>query len=155
MQAEMEILGEDVIGRPGQSLSRAELRVLVGLADGETPGAISDATGIDRNSMRSVEAAIKAKLGAKSNPHMIARGFTLGVLLPRALCILLAFLSAAENHSDAMRNRSQRRSRSPVSQERIARAAPAVGGRGLDKPKSATAPQYLTTPSFLANSLIS
>lgn len=139
MQAEMEIYGEDVIGRPGQALSRAELRVLVGLADGETPSAIGEAAGIDRNAFRSVEASIKAKLGAKTHPHMIARGFTLGVLFPRALCILLAFLSAAEDHGDAMRNRSQRRSRSPVSQERVARSSPTAGGRGADKSKSATA----------------
>lgn len=149
MQAEMEILGEDVVGRPGQALSRAELRVLVSLADGETPGSISDAMGIDRNSVRAVEASIKAKLGAKSSPHMIARGFTLGVLLPRALCMVLAFLAAAEDHGDAMRNRSQRRSRSPVSQERVARATPAAGGRGMDRADKAGAPDHLPASALV------
>lgn len=137
MQAEMEICGEDVIGRPGQMLSGAELRLLVGLADGETPNQIGQVIGADKNTFRHLEASIKAKLGAKTHPHMIARGFTLGVLFPRALCMLLAFLSAADDHHDAMRNRSQRRSRSPVSSERVARARPS-GGRGFDKPKLAT-----------------
>lgn len=85
MQAEMEIVGEEVIGLPGQSLSWAELRVLVGLADGETPSGIGKAISADKTSVMLYERSIKAKLGAKTHPHMISRGFTLGVLLPRAL----------------------------------------------------------------------
>ena len=154
MQAEMEICGEDVIGRPGQMLSGAELRLLVGLADGETPSAIGQVIGADKNAFRHLEASIKAKLGAKTHPHMIARGFTLGVLFPRALCMLLAFLSAAEDHGDAMRNRSQRRSRSPVSSERVARARPS-GGRGFDKTQSGSRFDAHDLPTLMACSLIS
>lgn len=141
MYAEKDIQGEDVIGRPGQALTRTELHVLVGLADGETPNAISEAIGLNKGDIRHIESSIKAKLGAKTHPHMIARGFTLGVLFPRALCMLLAVLSATESDHDAFRTRSQRRSRTPATYTRITRTL-ATGGRGLDKveaPKSLAA----------------
>lgn len=128
MQAEKEIQGEDVVGVPGQALTWRELRVLVGLADGETPNTIAAAINADKVAIRYIEASIKAKLGAKTHPHMIARGFTLGVLFPRALCLLLAFLCVAETDFDAMRNRTPRNSRAPSTATRLARAA--AGSRG-------------------------
>lgn len=112
MYAEMDIQGEDVIGRPGQALSHAELRVLVGLADGETPNAIGALISADKNTFRLLESTIKAKLGAKTHPHMIARAFTLGVLIPRALCLLLSVLCATEQTDDGNRNQTRRNSRS-------------------------------------------
>lgn len=120
MQAEMEIYGDDVIGLPGQALTPKELRILVGLADGETPNAISQAAGIDKSAMRHFEASIKSKLGAKTHPHMIARGFTLGVLIPRALSLVLAFLCASEHLDDANRNSTRRTGRA-APESRIAR----------------------------------
>lgn len=147
MQAEMDIHGEDVIGRPGQMLSTAELRVLVGLADGETPNSIGQTIGVDKQVFRHLEATIKAKLGAKTHPHMIARGFTLGVLIPRALCVLLAFLSAAESHHDAFRTRSQRRSRTPLTANRVVRL-PASGGRSSEQ--SHTVPAWALIPLDIA-----
>lgn len=133
MQAAIdEVIGEDVVGIPGQNLTQTELRVIVGLANGKAPSVIGAEVQADTLSMRHLEASIKAKLGAKTHPHMIARGFTLGVLFPRALCMLLAVLSAAENDHDAFRTRSQRRSRTPITYTRITRTS-ATGGRGLDK----------------------
>jgi DNA-binding CsgD family transcriptional regulator len=120
MYAEKEIHGEDVIGRPGQALSGTELRVLVGLADGETPSAIGEAIGADKNTFRHLESVIKAKLGAKTHPHMIARGFTLGVLIPRAICLLLSVLAALEHIDDGNRNQTRRGGRT-VPASRIAR----------------------------------
>lgn len=111
MYAEKDIQGEDVIGRPGQTLSHAELRVLVGLADGETPNTIGALLGVDSSSFRLIERTIKAKLGAKTHPHMIARAFTLGVLIPRALCLLLSVLCATEHTDDGNRNQTRRNSR--------------------------------------------
>lgn len=128
MQAETEIQGDEVIGVPGQALTWRELRVLVGLADGENPNTIADAISADKVAVRYIEASIKAKLGAKTHPHMIARGFTLGVLFPRALCVLLAFLCTAETDLDTLRNRSPRNSRAPSTFSRIARAS--SGSRG-------------------------
>jgi DNA-binding CsgD family transcriptional regulator len=122
MQAEMEIQGEDVVGVPGQALTWRELRVLVGLADGENPNTIAAAINADKVAIRYIEASIKAKLGAKTHPHMIARGFTLGVLFPRALCVLLAFLCVTEGDFDAVRNRTPSRSRAPSSYTRLTRA---------------------------------
>jgi len=130
MQADMDIYGEEVIGRPGQALTPKELRVLVGLADGETPTAISQTVGIDKLVMRHFEASIKRKLGAKSHPHMIARGFTLGVLVPRALSLVLAFLCASEHMDDANRNSTRRTGRA-APESRLARTnvrSSAAGG---------------------------
>lgn len=131
MYAEKEIQGEDVIGMPGQALSRAELRVLVGLADGETPNAIGALIGADSNSFRLIERSIKAKLGAKTHPHMISRAFTLGVLVPRALCLLLSLLCATEHVDDGNRNQTRRSRSAPAS--RLARtnvSRTASGSRG-------------------------
>lgn len=122
MYAERDIQGEDVIGRPGQALNDTELRVLVGLADGETPNTIGAMLGVDSNSFRLLERNIKAKLGAKTHPHMIARAFTLGVLIPRALCLLLSVLCATEHVDDGNRNQTRRGGRTaPTS--RLARAS--------------------------------
>lgn len=132
MYAEMDIQGEDVIGRPGQALSHAELRVLVGLADGETPNAIGAIIGADKNVFRMLEGSIKAKLGAKTHPHMIARGFTLGVLVPRALCLLLSVLRATEQASDSNRNQTRRSGRtsptSRLSRNSVTRASSGAQG---------------------------
>lgn len=145
MQAEMDIYGEDVIGRPGQALSGIELRVLVGLADGETPNAISEAIGADKNAIRHYEASIKAKLGAKTHPHMISRGFTLGVLVPRALSLLLAFLCASEHMDDANRNSTRRTGRT-APESRLARASigrSASGPRGnIGKSLAVRCPEF-------------
>jgi DNA-binding CsgD family transcriptional regulator len=158
MYAETEIQGEDVIGRPGQALSFAELRVLVGLADGETPNAIGEALGVDKFGIRNLESSIKAKLGAKTHPHMIARGFTLGVLMPRALCLLLSLLCATEHEDDSNRNNTRRSSRTaPAS--RLTRASTgrsASGTRGDHD--SALLAQYFQLPAavaglYFANSL--
>lgn len=127
MYAEMEIQGEDVIGLPGQALNDAELRVLVGLADGQTPNTIGALLGVDSSGFRLLERTIKAKLGAKTHPHMISRGFTLGVLIPRALCLLLSVLCAAEQSDDSNRNQTRRSSRtapaSRLARSNVSRAA--------------------------------
>lgn len=128
MQAEMEITGEEVIGRASQALTWEELRVLVGLADGETPNGISEAIGADKTAILLHERSIKAKLGAKTHPHMISRGFTLGVLLPRALCILLCTVSALEVDHDFLRPRSQRRTRTAPEHSRLVKSSPSTAG---------------------------
>lgn len=128
MRAETEIQGDEVVGVPGQALTWRELRVLVGLADGETPNTIAGAINADKAAIRYIESSIKAKLGAKTHPHMIARGFTLGVLFPRALCILLAIICTAQSDLDATRTRSPRNSRAPSTFARLARAS--AGSRG-------------------------
>ncbi len=115
------ITGNDVIGQPGQSLSADELTVLVMLADGEKPSDIANAVGVDRFGLRHIESALQAKLGGKSKPHMIARGFILDVLAPRALCLLLAFLSIGIT-PDGHTIRAPRRGRTPVSSVRASRS---------------------------------
>lgn len=156
MYAEMDIHGEDVIGRPGQALSNTELRVLVGLADGETPNTIGSLLGVDTTGFRLLERTIKAKLGAKTHPHMIARAFTLGVLIPRALCLLLSVLCATEHVDDANRNQTRRNSRTTPS-SRLARSTiskTANGPRGQQEHAFLAQSFHLpATPLYLANSL--
>lgn len=114
------IAGNDVVGQPGQNLSTEELKVLVMLADGEKPSDIASAVGVDRFGLRHIEGSIQAKLGAKSKPHMIARGFVLDVLAPRALCLLLALLSIGA-FPDGNSTRAPRRGRTPVTATRTSR----------------------------------
>ena len=90
----MEIKGDEVIGLHGQNLSYQELDLLVSLADGLTPSQIATKLNTDTATIMKHEAQIRAKLGAKSKPHMISRGFVLGLLIPRAFCFLLALTAA-------------------------------------------------------------
>ncbi|NNA09445.1 hypothetical protein HBN65_22035 [Pseudomonas lundensis] len=111
MQLIQDVIGEDVVGLTGQNLTKDELLVLVGLANGDSPNKIGASLNADALAMRHIEASIKAKLGAKTQPNMIARGFTLGVLIPRALCLLLSVLCATEHTDDSNRNQTRRNSR--------------------------------------------
>lgn len=111
MQLIQDVIGEDIVGLTGQNLTKDELLVLVGLANGDSPNKIGASLNADALAMRHIEASIKAKLGAKTQPNMIARGFTLGVLIPRALCLLLSVLCATEHTDDSNRNQTRRNSR--------------------------------------------
>jgi hypothetical protein len=113
---------DDVIGTPGQNLSELELDVLVAMANGNPLNAIQTATHTDSATLRMVEMQVRAKLGAKTPGHMVARGFILGVLLPRALCALLATSCAVANDHNSNRNRTPTRSRIPASLTRLTRA---------------------------------
>jgi DNA-binding CsgD family transcriptional regulator len=117
---------DDVIAQPGQNLTPLELAVLEGLANGNSPAAIAAATGSSPATIRTAELNARDKLGAKTHPHMIARGFILGVLLPRALCLLVALMAAGE-HNPAQRLRMPRNGRAPTTLVRNARAS---SGRG-------------------------
>lgn len=124
-----EVIGQEVIGQPGQCLTGAELRYLVALADGSTPQEIEDGLGLDRCQARTLEGGLLGKLAARNRAHIITRGFTLGVLIPRALCCLLAFFAAIEaDHLDAARTRAGRRHRDAPSYGRMVRATSASAG---------------------------
>jgi len=106
-----QIDGTDVIGRPGQNLTPLELRALVGLADGQPPSALAESLQIAPAALRSLEASLKGKLGAKNHPHLISRGFILGVLSARALAMLLAISCALSDGNDLLRPRTHKRVR--------------------------------------------
>lgn len=127
MQAVMEVTGEDVIGLPGQTLSSTELLTLVGLADGVPAPIIAEQLKLDTFAVNQIERDIQQKLGAKNRLHMVTRGFTLGVLVPRALCVLLCLTAALEVDHDLFRPRMQRRSRSGFETVRTTRMAPQAG----------------------------
>lgn len=112
---------DDVLGQPGQNLTQLELGVLVAMANGNSQRDIQEATQTDSSTLRTVELQVRAKLGAKTPAHMVARGFTLGVLIPRAFCLLLGALCATDHADDSNRNQTRRNSRSaPAS--RLARS---------------------------------
>lgn len=130
MYASAEIQGQEVVGMPGQNLTQHELFVLVGLAEGIPSQVIAERMNAEPIALRQVESAIQAKLGAKNKAHMITRGFTLGVLVPNALCLLLAIINALEIDTDFMRPRSQRRSRTGGEITRMVRTSPGSAGQG-------------------------
>lgn len=114
-------INDEVMGISGQNLSPLELKVLVNMANGNSLRDIQESTQTDSATLRIVELQIRNKLGAKTPSHMIARGFTLGVLIPRALCLLLSVLCATEHTDDSNRNQTRRNSRTtPTS--RLARS---------------------------------
>lgn len=129
MQATTEIVGEDVIGIPGQSLSSAELLALVGLADGVPSKIVAEQMQLDDFTVSQIERCIQGKLGAKNRLHMITRGFTLGVLVPRALCALLCLCAALEADHNSLRPRAHRRSRMNFESARVVRL-PSQAGTG-------------------------
>lgn len=130
MNARAEIHGQELIGRPGQNLTAHELFVLVGLAEGIPSQVLAERTHTDAADLRQVEARIQAKLGARNKVHMVTRGFTLGVLIPNALCVLLCIISVLELEQDVLRPRTQRRTRSGGEITRLVRTTPATAGSG-------------------------
>lgn len=131
MYASAEIQGREVIGLPGQNLTQHELLVLVGIAEGIPSQVIAERMDAEPIALRQVEAAIQAKLGAKNKAHMITRGFTLGVLVPNALCILLCLATVLEADHSFTRPRSQRRQRNGGSEiTRLVRTSPSSAGQG-------------------------
>lgn len=118
----MEIKGDEVIGLHGQNLSYQELDLLVSLADGLTPSQIAAKLNTDTTTLMKHEAQIRAKLGAKSKPHMISRAFILGVLMPRALCFFLAAMTAIASPDDSLRLRRPSRVNSTRTATKITRS---------------------------------
>lgn len=121
------ITGEDVIASPGQCLQQDELTLLVMLADGHPPSDIERALNTDRIGVRHIERSLQAKLGAKNKLHIITRAFILGVLAPRALCLLLALLSVGVT-PDGSPLRAPRRGRTPVTATRSAQKRASTSG---------------------------
>ncbi|MCE1119095.1 hypothetical protein [Pseudomonas sp. NMI795_08] len=119
----MHLNTDDVIAVPGQNLTRLQCDILAAMANGNNQAAILQATQLDAAGLRMAELEIRDKLGAKTPGHMVARGFVLGVLLPRALCVMLATCCALANDHNSNRNRSPLRSRVPETLTRLARSA--------------------------------
>ena len=128
MNACFQIHGDEVIGYPGQNLTEHELFVLVKTAEGFPTPVIAQELQIDEGGIRLVERNILNKLGAKNKAHMITRGFTLGVLVPQALCLMLCVMAALEVDTDFNRPRSQRRSRTLTEHSRTVRTSVASAG---------------------------
>ncbi|MQU22163.1 hypothetical protein GHO35_13540 [Pseudomonas helleri] len=128
MNASVQIHGDEVTGYPGQNLTEHELFVLVKTAEGFPTPVIADELHLDASSLRLVERNILSKLGARNKAHMITRGFTLGVLVPQALCLMLCLMAVLEVDTDFNRPRSQRRSRTLSEHSRTVRTSLASAG---------------------------
>lgn len=126
----MHLNTDDVIAVPGQNLTALQCDILAAMANGNTQAAIMQATQMDAASLRMTELEMRDKLGARTPGHMVARGFVLGVLLPRALCMMLATCCVLANDHNSNRNRSPMRSRIPETLTRLARAASSNGRNG-------------------------
>lgn len=103
--------GHSLVANPGHGLTARELGVILLYGEGATTAEIEKATGMTSAMRADIEVSARAKLGARTPPHMIAKAFSLGVLATRALCLLLAILSA--DYHDAMRNRTPMRTGRP------------------------------------------
>lgn len=128
MNARAQILGDEIIGLPGQNLTDHELFALVSLAEGIPTPVLAEKMNLDAIGIRQIENSILGKLAARNKVHMITRGFTLGVLIPQALCLLLCLISALEVDQDFTRPKSQRRSRSLTENTRCIRGATSPAG---------------------------
>ncbi|MHA6236849.1 hypothetical protein [Pseudomonas fluorescens group sp. PF-69] len=83
-----EQVSENLIITPGQNLTQRELGLLACMAEGYTMPEQAQATGLHEEALPLVEGRIRGKLGARTQAHMIARAFVLGVLRPRHLMII-------------------------------------------------------------------
>jgi DNA-binding CsgD family transcriptional regulator len=126
------IEGADVVGIPGQNLTKDELTLLVHHADGTTPDCLADELGTSTSRIRQLERSLKDKLGANTKPHMVGRGFILGVLSPRALCLALAFAAAfgGIENDDMLRTRNNQTRVRVNTSSRIAQSARTKAGSG-------------------------
>lgn len=104
------IIGNEIIATPGCGLTESELAILLLHGEGETSCYIQQASGLDQASLHMAEKGIRAKLGAKTQTHMISRAFQLGVLASRTLCLLLAI---AADYDHGLKNRSPIKSGRP------------------------------------------
>lgn len=136
----MHLNNDDVVAVPGQNLTALQRDVLAAMANGNPQAAILQATQLDACSLRMTELEIRDKLGAKSPGHMVARGFVLGVLLPRALCMMLATCCVLATDHNSNRNRSPQRSRVPSPVERLTRSSSGRNGRSTNSAQCITAP---------------
>ncbi len=100
----MELCWPNFKATPGHGLTARELGMILLLAEGATNGEIEQMTGMKSIDRTSAETSIKKKLGARTQANMIARAFSLGVIASRALCLLLAVLSA--DYQDTIKQRS-------------------------------------------------
>lgn len=100
----MELHGPNLKAIPGYGLTARELGMMLLLAEGATNAEIEQMTGMKSIDRAAAETSIKKKLGARTQANMIARAFSLGIIASRALCLLLAVLSA--DYQDTIKQRS-------------------------------------------------
>ncbi|MNH76139.1 hypothetical protein D3C73_284020 [compost metagenome] len=107
----MKLHGPNIIATPGHGLNDRELGLMLLHAEGATTDEIERMTGMRAIDRAEAEASIRRKIGARTQPHMIARAFSLGILATRAMCLLLAVLSA--DYHDILKQRSPARGGRP------------------------------------------
>ncbi|MFQ2255761.1 hypothetical protein ACK33C_22340 [Aeromonas hydrophila] len=96
--------GREFTAMPGHGLAAKELGFLLLHCEGALSQDIERITGMATAEQSRVERSIMAKLEARTRSHMISRAFSLGIIATRALCFVLACMSA--DYHDSMKNRS-------------------------------------------------
>ena len=90
------IISNEIIATPGCGLTEPEPAILLLHGEGETSCCIQQASGLDQASLHMAEKGIRAKLGAKTQTHMVSRACQLGVLASRTLGPVLALPPASQ-----------------------------------------------------------
>lgn len=96
-----------ILTAPGMGLNSDELAILEGHANGKRPKEICNELDLTPPELSLAEQDIRYKLDAKTTPHMISRGFQLGLL--RVLCLVLCFCSVMDLDDQAVRTRVRTR----------------------------------------------
>lgn len=98
------ITGKEFTAMPGHGLAARELGFLLLHCEGALSQDIERITGMDTAEQSRTTRSIMTKLEARTQSHMISRAFSLGIIMSRVICFVLACLSA--DYHDSMKNRS-------------------------------------------------
>ena len=98
------ITGKEFTAMPGHGLAARELGFLLLHCEGALSQDIERITGMDSAEQSSTTRSIMKKLEARTQSNMISRAFSLGIIMSRVICFVLACLSA--DYHDSMKNRS-------------------------------------------------
>lgn len=105
--------GREFSATPGHGLAAKELGFLLLHCEGALSQDIEQITGMNSAEQIRVERSIMTKLSARTRSHMISRAFSLGIIMSRVICLVLACLSA--DYHDSMKNRTPIKGGRPTS----------------------------------------
>lgn len=108
-------------------LTLDESALLLAYANGHSAAHIARQLECSQAELRTIELDARAKLGAKTGPHLLSRAWQLGILR-NSLCVLLAVLSLTPS-DNVLRLARTRSTRTP---QTITRVQTGCAGRNLE-----------------------
>lgn len=105
--------GREFSAMPGHGLATKELGFLLLHCEGALSQDIEQITGMNSVEQMRVERSIMTKLEARTRSHMISRAFSLGIIMSRVICFVLACLSV--DYHDSIKNRTPMKGGRPTS----------------------------------------